>query len=176
MCNTARGPIISSNSSWIEMKPTHQAWKQGADSSLYAKLTMPRQIWYQTHYSTLLFQDLFAEKNTFSTISLLLRPFLPKRWQNTTNLTPSYFVAGIRIAAVKTPKTGHLPLCNTQPSHCTNSSLFSARDQLCSHKTSFCCLNPVETVDISSWKRCVFSTCPSVTVSISALQPALLTW
>lgn len=83
---------------------------------------------------------------------------------------------GIRIAAVKTPKTGHLPLCNTQPSHCTNSSLFSARDQLCSHRTSFCCLNPVETVDISSWKRCVFSTCPSVTVSISALQPALLTW
>lgn len=51
---------------------------------------IPNTLFYPT------FSSSFCRKNTFSTISLLLWLFLPKLWQNTTNLTPSYFVAAPR--------------------------------------------------------------------------------
>lgn len=173
----AWGPIISSN--WIKTKPTHRHRNLG----LICRSMPNWQCWgtYDTkHITRPYFFKFFLQRKTASApspcCSDLSFPNLG-RTQLTWSLPTLLLPPGIWIAAMKPKKTGHLLLRKTQPSHCiNNSSLFSARDELFNHKTRFCCLNSVETVDISSWKRCVFSTCPNITVSISALQPVLLTW
>lgn len=65
------------------------------------------------------------------------------------------------------------PYAEETPRYSNNSRLFTIGDQLCKTKTSFCYLNSGVTIDVHLSKRCVFPTCPSADVSITALQPIL---
>lgn len=153
----AWGPIVLPSSSWIEKKEFHEHRNKASNYQ-----TENVEIQYKHVILSLTFSSSFwrnKQKNNFSTISLMLLPFLPKLWQNTTNLIHPYFAAAPRNlnGCNENQKTvATFSYTEETPHYSTNRSLFTIGDQLCKTKTSFCYSNSRGTTDAHLSKHCLF--------------------